>query len=160
MEEQLPKIGDEFNEASPPPVFELVLDDHVLSVDPNDYGLDEKFINPNDYFITSGDAVEKARILRKDLYNLVTKLYEKSCVIIAKENSCSFLEAEELYKSGVRPKRPAKLKEFVLAVTTAADQSDRLLCALQKAKGSNIFLETEWDSHHLLCIPKNPRKAL
>lgn len=34
--------------------------------------------------------------------------------------------------------------------------------ALQKAfikiRGPHCFLETEWDSHRLLCVPKDPRR--
>ena len=33
-----------------------------------------------------------------------------------------------------------------------------LLEYLKEAKGEDCFLETEWDDHNLLCIPKNPRR--
>lgn len=159
MEEYLPRIGDSIGEPAPS-VFELVLDDHVKYVNPKDYGVDERSIKPSDYFVTSGDAVEKARVLERDLWDLAGELRRKCCTIIAEENTCSYSQAQELYRTGVRPQNPAGLKDFETEVWKSAGASRKLLNALIKAKGVNIFLETEWDSHHLLCIPKNPRKIV
>lgn len=158
MEEYLPKIGDSIGEPAPS-VFELILDDHVKYVDPKDYGVDERSVRPADYFITSGDAVEKAKILEKDLWNLAGELRKKCYTTIAAEHSCSYQQAQDLYRNGIRPANPAGLKDFENDVWKSAGACRKLLNALIKAKGPNIFLETEWDSHHLLCIPKNPRKA-
>lgn len=158
MEDYLPKIGEPIGEP-PPSVFELVLDDHVKFVNPKDYGVDERTINPADYFVTSGDAVEKAKILERDLWNLAGELRKKCYTIIAEENSCSYVHAQELYRTGTCPQNPSGLKDFETEIWRSAGASRKLLNALIKAKGVNIFLETEWDSHHLLCIPKNPRKA-
>jgi len=32
-----------------------------------------------------------------------------------------------------------------------------LLRRLREARGTDCFLETEWDDHKLLCVAKNPR---
>ena len=56
-----PIVGDR------PAVFELVVNDHILYVDPKEYGIECNSIDPNDYFVTSGDAVEKAKALEKEL---------------------------------------------------------------------------------------------
>jgi hypothetical protein len=134
------------------------LDDHVAWVDPHKYGLDREGINPNDYFITSGDAVEKARILDKDLWNLAGSLRREVFTIIAKENNCDHIRAQELFRQGVKPRKPAKLADYEAAAWKAAGQCRKLLNNLRLAKGINTFLETEWNNHQLLCIPKNPRK--
>jgi hypothetical protein len=151
------KVGDEI--VGPlPAVFELVVSDHVQWTDPRAYGLDRDGINPADYFVTSGDAVEKARVLDKDLWRLAGDLRKEMFNLIAAENDCDLLHAHELYRSGVRPQSLPGFGDYEAAVWRAAGQARKLLSALKKAKGSNIFLETEWNNHTLLCIPKNPRR--
>jgi len=158
MDDFLPKIGDPIGEPAPS-VFELVLGDYLNFINPKDYGIDEQSINPSDYFVTSGDAVEKTKVLERDLWNLAGELRKKCYNIIAEENSCTYVQAQEMYRTGTRPQNPAKLRDFETEIWRSAGASRKLLNALIKAKGPNIFLETEWDSHHLLCIPKNPRKV-
>lgn len=157
MDNILPKIGEEIG-STPPPVFQLILDDHVKCVNPADYNITARLIKPVDYFVTSGDAVEKARILERDLWELAGELRKKCCAIIAEEHSCTQSKANELYQSGIRPQNPAGLKEFESEIWKSAGFSRKLVNALLKAKGDNIFLETEWENHRLLCIPKNPRR--
>lgn len=156
MEEFLPKVGELIGDP-PPSVFELILEEHVKFVDPKKYNLNEKSINPANYFITSGDAVEKTKVMERDFWNFAGELRKKCYAVIAEENSCTNSRAQELYRTGVRPKEPAGLKEFESEIWKAAGACRKLLHALKKAKGTNIFLETEWDNHRLLCIPKNPR---
>ncbi len=158
MDDSMPKVGQPIGEPHPS-VFELVLSDFLEFINPVDYHLEERAIDPANYFITSGDAVEKARILERDLWQLAGELRKKCCSIIESEHACSHSQAQELYRKGVRPRKPPKLKEFEVAIWRSAGASRKLLNALIKAKGSNIFLETEWDNHHLKCIPKNPRRA-
>jgi hypothetical protein len=57
QEEHYGRIGDPIGKPRPA-VFELVVEDHVSRAGA---------VDPRDYFITSGDAVAKARILAKDL---------------------------------------------------------------------------------------------
>lgn len=156
-DEQCPKIGDAISDP-PAAVFELVVNDHVPWVNPADYGLDRDGINPNDYFVTSGDAVEKAKVLDRDLWRLAGDLRKEMFRLIAKEHGCDLLKAQELFRAGTRPTNPPRFHDYEAAVWKAAGQSRKLVNALKAVKGEYCFLETEWDCHKLLCIPKNPRK--
>lgn len=140
-----------------PAVFELVVEDHVQWVNPQEFDLKSAGINPRDYFITSGDAVKKAEILDKDLWQLAGSLRKEMFEIVAAENSCDLIKAQELFRKGTRPKNPPKFASYEAAVWKAAGQCRKLLNLLKLAKGPNIFLESEWNDHRLLCIPKNPR---
>jgi hypothetical protein len=153
-----PKIGEPIV-GEHPAVFELLVDDHVVFADPAAYDLrDHVGLNPNDYFVTSGDAVEKARALERDLWQLAGEVRKQSYQYIADERKVSLQEAQKLYRSGARPKKPKRFSEYETAVWQAAGGARSLLNALKKAKGTNIFLETDRDEdHRLLCVPKNPR---
>lgn len=152
------KIGQPI-EDQPPSIYELVLSDHIDYANPRSFGIkSENGINPYDYFVTSGDAVEKAKVLERDLWQYAGELRRRVFEIIAKECDCDISEAQRLYRNGTRPNKPRRLGEYESAVWRSAGQSRKLLNALKKVKGSDCFLETEWEDHHLLCIPKNPRK--
>lgn len=160
MEDYIHKIGDPIGEP-PPDVYELVIDAHVPFADPLVYGLnDEPYVKPSDYYITSGDAVEKTKVLEKDLWVLAGDLRKRCCQYIAEEKKCTYVKAQEWYRKGFRPAGRRQFAMYEEAVWKSAGASRRLLNALKKAKGKNVFLETEWDSHRLLCIPKNPRKQV
>jgi len=133
-ESDIPKLG-EFKVGEQPPVFELVLADHIQFVDPIRYGVECESINPAEYFVTSGDAVQKTIVLERDLWAL----------------------ASELRKRVNRTKASAKLKKYEKAIWSSAGKARSLLNKLIKARGDAIFLETEFDNHHLYCTPKNPR---
>lgn len=154
----LHKVGDKIV-GDHPAVFELVLADLLPFVDPKEYGIrDEKGINPHDYFITSGDAVEKAKVLEKDLWRYAGEVRRKAYELIASEYNVDMQEAQKMYRDGIRPSKPNKFADYESAIWSCAGKSRSLLNALFKAKAENCFLETEWDNHKLLCIPKNPRK--
>ena len=158
MNSELHKIGDPIGD-DPPSVFELIIKDHVAFVNPKTYRLSKTdSINPADYFITSGDAVEKARILERDLWNLAGAIRKRVYGIIEKEQKCTHVEAQVKWRKGIRPIKPRRLPEYENAIWKAAGQARKLVVALLTAKGVDIFLETEWNNHKLLCIPKNPRK--
>ncbi len=141
-----------------PSVFQLVVEDLVDHVKPKSYGISsEKGIDPNYYFITSGDAVEKAKVLSKEMWQYAGKVRKRCLDILAKEHNCTPAKAQKLYQKGKRPTKPKKFGDFETAVWKAAGQSRKLVNALLKAKGDDCFLETEWEDHKLLCIPKNPR---
>jgi hypothetical protein len=141
-----------------PSIFQLVVEDIVDNVKPKKYGISsEKGIDPNYYFVTSGDAVEKAKVLSKEMWQYAGQVRKRLLEILAKENNCTTAKAQAMYQKGKRPKKPKQLGDFEAAVWKAAGQSRKLVNALVKAKGDDCFLETEWDSHKLLCIPKNPR---
>lgn len=152
-------IGEPFGNELPQ-VYELRIDDHVEFINPEDYGLKgEQFVKPSDYFITSGDAIEKTRILDRDLHNLSNSLKNKCLNVIIEENHCTSEKAQKIYDRGVENEKWSKLQEYATEIAIVAIAGGILLQELIKAKGPNVFLETEWNSHHLLCIPKNPRKA-
>ena len=151
------KVGEHFVEA--PAVFELVLEDYVQYINPADYDLDAESINPADYFVTSGDATEKARILNNNIKKLCNKLRERCYNEMMSENQCSYDDAKALYETGLRPKNNG-LVNYEYHMLLELDGSNKMLIALYQARGTNVFLETEWESHHLLCIPKNPRKVV
>lgn len=156
MEDELAKIGEPLGE-SPPAIFELVLDDHVPYVNPADYGLDVSGIKPHDYFITSGDAIQKAVALERDLWRHAGDVRRIVFEQIAQEHKCTVVQAQELFRRGVRPKKPRRLAEYESIIWRSAGQCRRLRTLLIKARGENIFMETEWSNHRLLCLPKNPR---
>lgn len=159
MDEIIHKIGQPIGEPAPD-VYELVLDDHIVFADPNQHGLpNEPFVRPSDYFITSGDAVEKTKVMERDLWALAGDLRKRCTQMIADEKKCSYVKAQDHYRKGVRPSCKG-FAAYEEAVWKAAGASRRLLNYLKKAKGKNVFLETEWDCHRLLCIPKNPRKQV
>lgn len=153
-----PKIGDRIV-GDHPAVFELVLDEHVPFVDPKHYGIkNEEGINPRNYFITSGDAVEKTKILDRDLWKYAGDTRKKAYEIIASEHNIGLQEAQKMYRDGTRPSKPKRFSDYEKALWSAAGKARALLNALIKAKAENCFLETEWEHHRLLCIPKNPRR--
>jgi hypothetical protein len=115
--------------------YQLNIDDHVPFVDPTKFGAtDIKGIKPKMYFVTSGDAVEKAKVLEADLWTLAGKIktiYGKS--------------ADERHQ------------KLIKAIWSAAGKARAMLQHLKKVRGDAIFLETETRNHILYCIPKNPR---
>jgi hypothetical protein len=161
VDDELLKVGEPIPDP-PPSVFELVGKDHVPFVNPKTYGLSSAAdlrdcINPADYYVTSGDAVEKAKALERDIWHLAGQLRKRVYAIIEKEHGCNHVDAQAKFRDGIRPSSPKRFHEYEAAVWKAAGQAVKMRNALLKAKGVNCFLETEWERHKLLCIPKNPR---
>lgn len=152
------QIGAPFAADERPSVFQLVIEDHIKFVNPKTYGIREEFINPREYFVTSGDAIQKAKILERDLWRLASNLRQKVIERLMQEGNLTVAKARERYKKGKGPQRPKKLKDYEKAVWAAAGQARKLINLLEKARGDACFFETEWDDHCLLCIPKNPRR--
>jgi len=134
-EKEIVKIGEE-PKGTKQPVFELIIDEHVPFIDPNQYKIKCDSINPRDYFVTSGDAVQKAKILEKELWRLAGNI-KKGC--------CS---------SGSK----RSIEKYEKAIWSSAGKARSMLNKLIKARGEACFFETEWENHRLLCIPKNPRR--
>lgn len=151
-------IGESFSEKNRPQTFELVLDDHIQAVHPKTFGIKEEFIDPRRYFITSGDAIQKARVLEQDLWQLAARLRKRVIEQIQREHRITQQEARKRYNDGCGTQRPKRLRDYEQAIWTKAGHARRLMNQLKKARGDNCFLETEWDDHRLLCIPKNPRR--
>lgn len=106
-----------------PQSYELNVLEHVKPLDPSEYGATGSKIDPLEYFITSGDAVSKAKALLKDF-------------------------------KAILPKAKGK---YVTATKASIKATEELIRKLEEARGEACFLETEWESHTLYVIPKNPR---
>lgn len=127
---EIPLVGDSFDESNCPLVFELRLSDWVETINPADYGLpqDTPSIDPKAFFVTSGDAVQKARYLVKSIVRVVDQL---------------------------------DISPYRHAVADMLPKAAKLVRALENIKGSNVFLETEYDAERKLrIIPKNPRNKI
>ncbi len=104
--------------------FYVEIDKHIKFVDPKKYRCGDTEIRPMNYFITSGDAVQKIGILLQHIRQAIQR------------NKNQYGKAlQKMLKEAV-----ALQKAFI------------------KIRGPHCFLETEWDSHRLLCVPKDPRK--
>lgn len=126
-------IGQDFDESST--VFELRLWDHLNRIDPAQFGLiDVPTLNPETYYVTSGDAICKTTQLCSDLWVLIGKIKKTA---------------------GKKPKK--KYKQYLGALYSCAFRSRALIHKLTKARGSACFLETEWRSGVIIAIAKNPR---
>lgn len=123
------KIGEVFTKR--PPMFHLDID----SIFPTIYSCDQN-LKPRDYFITSGDAIQKTIYMRSD----ICKLRDRAL------NDENFIG----YSTDAKLQLVEQCDIALLAINS-------LLENLYEARGENVFLETEWDDHYLLCIPKNPR---
>jgi hypothetical protein len=67
-------------------------------------------------------------------------------------------EAIKRIKTGKNlPKSLNDLMMYYQYMVDSKKVAKTLLALLKKFRGKNCFLETEWDSHRLLCIAKNPR---
>lgn len=116
--------------------FHVIIDDHVPTVRPGMYGImDLDTVNPNAYFITSGDAVSKATVLDRDMWDAAGQARKKYGNSKNKEH-----------------------QEFLKLVWGAAGRTRKFLNFLKSLRAEHIFLETEWRDHKLYCIPKDPRK--
>jgi len=116
---------------------EIVLDvtSHVPFINPKDYNItDVEGVNPDDFFITSGDAVIKAGVLQRRLWEF----------------------AGEMRKKFGKSKNK-KHTTFVRDIWSAGGKARAFVNYLTKVRGDAIFLEIERRDHVLYAIPKNPR---
>lgn len=162
------KISDDMIEF--PVVFELVIEDHVPYVDPAAYNLNPSdFLltvipskKPVNYYITSGDAVEKTKVLDRDLWKLAGDLRKLLIDIVSAYFKVDSKTAQRMLKDGITDadEHVNNFISYESAVWKSAGRSRKLLSLLTRARGRDIFLETEWDhNHRLLCVRKNPRAA-
>jgi hypothetical protein len=112
--------------------YELVVCEHVPVLDPAAYGLSGAKFDPSEYYQTSGEAVQKAKVLLKDL-----RKYAASITELAGETS--------------------QIKALREAAERALVGAQRMYDLLVAARGKNVFLECEWSDHRLWVIGKNPR---
>lgn len=104
--------------------YEVDIDNLIPIVNPTLFGVGGKVIRPRDYFITSGDAIAKSRVLLKDIFSYTVSQNNDLRLLAMRAAECTSLVIEKL----------------------------------ETWRGDAIFMETEWNDHKLLCIPKNPRK--
>lgn len=111
--------------------YRLVISDFLELLDPTDYGVqcEVTVIDPSTYFITSGDALLKAKQLLKDYHRLAVDLGTK---------------------------RP--MAKYKNAVNRNIKKCEEMVAKLFEVRGTALFLELEWGTDRtLICIPKNPR---
>jgi len=114
--------------------------------------------DPKYYFVTSGEAIEKMKFMLIDIDFKLTQLLNIILKSIMGSIKGKKPEALAHLKSGQKlPKALLPYKTYYDFVGTCKKEAKILLTLLRKFRGTNCFLETEWDSHRLLCISKNPR---
>ena len=113
-----PKIG---KAVSGHHIYELVVNEFVEPINPPS-GIQLEQIDPNQYFITSGDAIQKTKYMAKVLWAYAGR-------------------ARKILKSVKKP--PKDLVEFEKHCWKQAGGVNRMLAALIRARGKDIFLETE-----------------
>jgi len=95
--------------------------------------------DPSSYYITSGDAVQKAKYLSGLMWKYAGAARKQLGLMTTKTKACV---------------------EFEKMCWKNAGACNKMICALKKVRGDAVFLETEWNAEHkLLCIPKNPRSV-
>lgn len=152
-------IGTPIDIDQDPQVFELIISEHIPYIRSEVYGLDEKQINPADFFVTSGDAIQKTKYLKLCFEELASELRGKCLEMISLEES-NKTKAEKIFNKNLRDEDWSSLQSYYIDIEKNVAHTQKLISLLEEAKGSNVFMETEWNNHHLLCIPKNPRKAM
>jgi hypothetical protein len=120
------------------PIDAFILDITLYSdnIHPRTYHIEYEDWNPSSYFITSGDALEKSKAMLSDF-----KQYERDI-----KHSIKILNGSETEGCAL-----------IDLLDKTRTKLETLVVDLNHAKGQNSFLETEWDSHRLLVLVKNPR---
>ena len=114
--------------------------------------------DPSYYFVTSGEAVEKITFMLIDIDQKTGLLLDLMAKSVMGPLHLKKTEAIKRIKSqkGL-PKSLNDLMTYYQYMVDSKKVAKMLLILLKKFRGKNCFLETEWDSHRLLCIAKNPR---
>jgi len=114
--------------------------------------------DPKYYFVTSGEAIEKMKFMLIDIDYKLAQLLNIILKSIMGSIKGKKPEALAHFKSGQKlPKSLLPYKTYYDFIGSCKKEAKILLTLLRKFRGTNCFLETEWDSHRLLCISKNPR---
>jgi hypothetical protein len=115
--------------------------------------VDNTKVTPKNYFITSGEAIIKSSVLEEDLWSQYTKLY-KHCIGILREH---YEHPNEAIKSGLLADIDETIQKCLNSCWKSACQSTYLTINLIEARGTCLFLETDWYGGLITCYPKNPR---
>jgi hypothetical protein len=78
-------VGDDYEQR--PASFAFEIYNHVKFVDPAKYGVDDKGVDPQYYFVTSGDAVHKTVAMQRDLRNHIKQWQGKKRYALALRKS-------------------------------------------------------------------------
>lgn len=127
-----PRIGRKV-EGETDEVYELIISDFVTPLIPP-AGSKLDAVTPADYFITSGDAIQKTDQLYRDIAGFGRRLQQ-----------------------AIQEESDPKLRELDNQCTKELQGALNMRKALETSRGSSVFMETEWEQGKLLCIPKNPR---
>lgn len=68
------KLGQQFDPTIKNKVFILEVNEHIEPLNPKDYDYDHQPITPTKYFVTSGDAIEKTKVLIRHIKALNSKV--------------------------------------------------------------------------------------
>lgn len=118
-------------------MVQIVVLDHVPYVKPADYGYpDLKAVDPQWFFVTSGDAVVKAGVLEQRLWE------------------AAGLARKQLAKTAAKNKQAKKL---LTDLWSAAGKARVFVNYLKSIRGTHIFLETDHIDRKLYVTPKDPR---
>ena len=140
------RIGEPFSLHERPEVFQLVIEDHVDSVNPAKYKINLAPVNPLDAFVTSGDAVKKAEEVERQFLAVAERVEH----LLSESDN-----APEPYLTAPDRRGHEALRQEAYC---QAGRTRALINKLILAKGGSIFLETEWAvDRTLLVIPKDPR---
>lgn len=108
----------------------LDLNDHITPINYRKYNIPSSlYIDPQKYFITSGEAVAKSQKLLSDYKKLLQDL-------TTNDNISS---------------------EYIKAIKNRCREISELVEWLKNLKGDYVFLECDWRDRKLYCIPKNPK---
>ncbi len=110
-------------------------------------------IDPKKYFVTSGEAVIKSAVLESNLWELYKKILRAIINILEDEG----LDPLESLRSNKLIKYDKNLQQCLLNCWRSACQARFLTIHLTEARGTNLFLETDWQDGNIICYPKNPR---
>lgn len=114
--------------------------------------------DPKYYFITSGEAIEKTLFMVIDLEEKAAKLADYIKNYMTDILNYTKKDAAKLMKEPKKtPKSLLPHRMYYDYISDCKRIAKSLVLLLKKFRGKNCFLETEWDSHRLLCIAKNPR---
>ncbi len=130
-----PRVGEASAVDTP---CELFVSDFLQIMDPPRQ-FDLELFDPTSYYVTSGDAIQKAKYLSTLMWK--------------------YAGTARKQLSQMKTKSKASV-EFEKMCWKNAGACNKMIHALKRVRGDAVFLETEWnDEHKLLCIPKNPRSV-
>jgi len=115
-----------------------------------------KSIDPKKYFVTSGEAVTKSTVLENDLWEIYKQLLKLTIEIFEDED----LEALYSLRINMLSKFDKQLQKCLLECWKSSCQARYLTIHLTEARGTHLFLETDWQDGDIVCYPKNPRGVI